>query len=206
MMPIDSNTDACSIQARLREAFERRILVLDGAMGTMVQQRKFFEEEFRGARFRDADRALVGNNDLLNLTQPEAIEAIHRMYLEAGADLIETNTFSSNAISQADYGLEDHAYEINVAGAQLARRVADEWTSKTPDKPRFVAGAVGPTNRTLSISPDVERPEYRTVTFDTLRDAYATQIRGLADGGVDLILIETIFDTLNSEGRNRRSP
>jgi 5-methyltetrahydrofolate--homocysteine methyltransferase len=186
------------IEALKREASER-ILILDGAMGTMIQRYKLDEAGYRGARFKDFTRDLKGNNDLLVLTQPKIISEIHNAYLEAGADIIETNTFNAQAISQSDYGLEDIAYEMNVAAAKLAREAADAWTKKTPDKPRFVAGAIGPTNRTASISPDVNNPGFRNVSFDALVAAYATQTRGLIDGGVDTVLIETVFDTLNAK-------
>jgi 5-methyltetrahydrofolate--homocysteine methyltransferase len=186
------------IEALKREARER-ILILDGAMGTMIQRYKLDEAGYRGARFKDHPRDLKGNNDLLVLSQPDIISEIHNAYLEAGADIIETNTFNAQAISQADYGLEDIAYEMNVAAAKIAREAADAWTKKTPDRPRFVAGAVGPTNRTASISPDVNNPGFRNVGFDELVAAYATQTRGLIDGGVDTILIETVFDTLNAK-------
>jgi len=186
------------IAALKREANER-ILILDGAMGTMIQRYKLDEAGYRGARFKDFSHDLKGNNDLLVLTQPTIISEIHNAYLEAGADIIETNTFNAQAISQSDYGLEDIAYEMNVAAAKLAREAADAWTKKTPDKPRFVAGAIGPTNRTASISPDVNNPGFRNVSFDALVAAYSTQTRGLIDGGVDTILIETVFDTLNAK-------
>ncbi|HEX2446895.1 MAG TPA: homocysteine S-methyltransferase family protein [Methyloceanibacter sp.] len=185
--------------AALKREAKQRILILDGAMGTMIQRYKLDEAGYRGARFKDHPRDLKGNNDLLVLTQPTIISEIHNAYLEAGADIIETNTFNAQAISQSDYGLEDIAYEMNVAAAKLAREAADAWTKKTPDQPRFVAGAVGPTNRTASISPDVNNPGFRNVNFDTLVDAYATQTRGLIEGGVDTILIETVFDTLNAK-------
>jgi 5-methyltetrahydrofolate--homocysteine methyltransferase len=186
------------IAALKREARER-ILILDGAMGTMIQRYKLDEAGYRGSRFKDHPRDLKGNNDLLVLSQPQIISEIHDAYLEAGADILETNTFNAQAISQADYGLEDIAYEMNVAAAKLAREAADAWTKKTPDRPRFVAGAIGPTNRTASISPDVNNPGFRNVGFDELVAAYATQTRGLIDGGVDTILIETVFDTLNAK-------
>jgi 5-methyltetrahydrofolate--homocysteine methyltransferase len=186
------------IAALKREARER-ILVLDGAMGTMIQRYKLDEAGYRGERFKDFARDLKGNNDLLVLTQPKIISEIHNAYLEAGADIIETNTFNAQAISQSDYGLADIAYEMNVAAARLAREAADASTRKTPDKPRFVAGAIGPTNRTASISPDVNNPGFRNVSFDALVEAYATQARGLIEGGVDIILIETVFDTLNAK-------
>jgi 5-methyltetrahydrofolate--homocysteine methyltransferase len=184
---------------RLHTLLATRILLLDGAMGTMIQRRKLVEEDFRGRRFQRHPRDLKGNGDLLTLTRPDVIGAIHREYLEAGADIIETNTFSSTVIAQADYGLEALAYELNLEGARLARAAADEWSRKTPDRPRFVAGAMGPTNRTLSISPDVNNAALRAVTFDQMREAYREQVRGLIDGGVDLLLIETIFDTLNAK-------
>jgi 5-methyltetrahydrofolate--homocysteine methyltransferase len=186
------------IEALKREANER-ILILDGAMGTMIQRYKLDEAGYRGARFKDHPRDLKGNNDLLVLSQPKIIGEIHNAYLEAGADIIETNTFNAQAISQTDYGLADIAYEMNVAAAKLAREAADAWTKRTPDRPRFVAGAIGPTNRTASISPDVNNPGFRNVGFDELLEAYATQTRGLIDGGVDTILIETVFDTLNAK-------
>ena len=176
-----------------------RILLLDGAMGTMIQRYGLTEDDFRGERFRKHPGDLKGNSDLLTLTRPEILGEIHHAYLEAGADIIETNTFTSTAIAQADYGLEALAYELNVEGARLARAAADEWSAKTPERPRFVAGAIGPTNRTLSISPDVNDAAFRTVTFDAVRDAYRDQVRGLIDGGVDLLLLETVFDTLNAK-------
>jgi 5-methyltetrahydrofolate--homocysteine methyltransferase len=168
-------------------------------MGTMIQRYKLDEAGYRGASFKDFPRDLKGNNDLLVLTQPKIIGEIHNAYLEAGADIVETNTFNAQAISQSDYGLADIAYEMNVAAAKLARAAADAWTKRTPDRPRFVAGAIGPTNRTASISPDVNNPGFRNVSFDDLVEAYATQTRGLIDGGVDIILIETVFDTLNAK-------
>jgi 5-methyltetrahydrofolate--homocysteine methyltransferase len=176
-----------------------RILILDGAMGTMIQRFRLSEEDFRGTRFRDHSRDLRGNNDLLILTRPDVVSDIHNQYLAAGADIIETNTFSSTAIAQADYQLEHLAYELNFEGARLAREAAQAWTARTPDRPRFVAGAIGPTNQSLSISPDVNNPAYRAKTFDDLRRAYEDQVRGLVDGGADLILLETIFDTLTAK-------
>jgi 5-methyltetrahydrofolate--homocysteine methyltransferase len=176
-----------------------RVLILDGAMGTMIQRHRLAEADFRGERFAAHRRDLKGNNDLLVLTQPAIIADIHRQYLDAGADIIETNTFNSNAVSQADYGLEGLVYELNLAGARLARAAADQCIAHTPSRPRFVAGAIGPTNRPLSISPDVNNPAFRTITFDQVKAAYADQIRGLIDGGVDLLLVETIFDTLNAK-------
>jgi 5-methyltetrahydrofolate--homocysteine methyltransferase len=183
----------------LHDTLAQRILVLDGAMGTMLQRLNFGEEDFRGARFRDHGKPLKGNTDLLLLTQPDAVANIHSQYFEAGADIVETNTFTATTISQADYGLAHLAYELNVAGAQVARRVADEWTARTPQRPRLVAGSMGPTNRTLSISPDVNNAAFRASTFDDMRSAYREQARGLIDGGCDLLLLETIFDTLNAK-------
>ncbi|MGH8453690.1 MAG: homocysteine S-methyltransferase family protein, partial [Nevskiales bacterium] len=183
----------------LRRLLAERILVLDGAMGTMVQGYRLGETDYRGERFKDWHRDLKGNNDLLVLTQPAIIREIHGKYLESGADLVETNTFNAQRISMADYGMEELSYELNVTAATLAREAADEWTMKTPDKPRFVAGALGPTNRTASISPDVNDPAARNVTYDELVSAYLEQANGLVDGGSDLLLIETIFDTLNAK-------
>ena len=183
--------------SRLRELLARRILVLDGAMGTMIQRHKLEEEHYRGERFKDWHRDVKGNNDLLVLTQPDIIQNIHRDYLRAGADLIETNTFNAQVISMADYGMESISYELNFEAAKLARAACDEFS--TPDQPRFVAGAIGPTSRTLSISPDVNDPGARNVRYDELVAAYLEQARGLVDGGSDLLLIETIFDTLNAK-------
>lgn len=181
----------------LAAALKQRILVLDGAMGTMIQSHGLSEVEFRGARFADWGQPLQGNNDLLNLTGPEVILGIHEAFLEAGADIIETNTFNANRISQADYGMSELAVELNREGARLARQAADAMTARTPDRPRFVAGALGPTNRTASISPDVNDPGKRNISFDELRQAYGEAVRGLIEGGVDILLIETVFDTLN---------
>ncbi|MFD2863319.1 methionine synthase [Mucilaginibacter antarcticus] len=183
----------------IKEELRKRILIIDGAMGTMIQRYQLSEKDFRGERFKDHPSDLQGNNDLLNLTRPDVIKAIHAEYLDAGADIIETNTFSTQIISLADYNLEELAYEMSYEGARIAREVVDEYNIKTPNKPRFVAGAVGPTNRTASLSPDVNDPGYRAVTFDNLADAYYDQIRGLVDGGSDVLLIETIFDTLNAK-------
>jgi len=185
--------------AALSEALHTRILVLDGAMGTMIQRYKLDEAGYRGTRFANHGKDVKGNNDLLILSQPEILLNIHREYLDAGADIIETNTFSSTRIAQADYAMEALAYELNFEGARLARKAADEFTAKTPDKPRFVAGAMGPTNRTASISPDVNDPGFRNVSFDELRAAFGEQVKGLVEGGADLILIETIIDTLNAK-------
>ncbi len=181
-----------------RRLLGERILVLDGAMGTVIQSYKLGEADYRGERFRDSARDLKGNNDLLVLTRPEVIGEIHRRYLDSGADIIETNTFNSNATSQADYGLESLVRELNLTAAQIARRAADEVAART-GRVRFVAGALGPTNRTASLSPDVNDPGYRAVTFDELVATYSEATRALVEGGVDLILVETIFDTLNAK-------
>lgn len=184
---------------QITDCLEDRILILDGAMGTMIQQHKLTEADFRGPRFKDHTHDLQGNNDLLSITQPDIIRNIHKEYLAAGSDIIETNTFSSTCIAQADYHLESLAYELNLEGAKLAKEAARQFTMENPDKPRFVAGALGPTNKTLSLSPDVSNPGYRAVTFDEVADAYYEQVHGLSDGGADLLLIETIFDTLNAK-------
>ncbi len=178
---------------------QKRILVLDGAMGTMLQEYKFTEEDFRGERFKDYPIPLQGNNDLLSITQPEAVKEVHRKYYAAGADIVETNTFSGTTIAMADYQMEDLVYELNYESAKIAKEVADDFTKKEPNKPRFVAGAIGPTNRTASMSPDVNDPGYRAVTFDELRIAYKQQVEALLDGGTDILLVETIFDTLNAK-------
>lgn len=183
----------------IKEEIKKRILVLDGAMGTMLQRYNFTEEDFRGVRFKDYPSPLKGNNDLLSLTQPKAIAEVHRSYFEAGADIVETNTFSGTTIAMADYNMEDLVYELNYESAKIARQVADEFSKKEPFKPRFVAGSIGPTNRTASLSPDVNKPEYRAVTFEELRVAYKQQVEALIDGGVDVLLVETIFDTLNAK-------
>ena len=183
----------------ISELVRNRILILDGAIGTMIQRYNLSEEDFRGARFADVPGQMKGNNDLLCLTAPHVIQDIHRKYLEAGADIIETNTFNAQRISMADYRVEAYCREINLAAAKLARELADEYTSKNPDKPRFVAGSVGPTNKTCSMSPDVNNPAFRAVTFDELVEAYQEQMDALLEGGVDAILIETIFDTLNAK-------
>ena len=183
----------------LLQTVQNRILILDGAMGTMIQRYKLDEEDFRTPALANHPKPLKGNNDLLSLSRPEIIKAIHREYLEAGADIIETNTFSGTSIAQEDYGLSSLAYQINFESAKLAREVAEEFTLANPSKPRFVAGAMGPTNRTASISPDVNDPGYRAITFDQLGEAYSEQVRGLLDGGADLLLVETIFDTLNAK-------
>ena len=185
--------------AALYKALKERILVLDGAMGTMLQRYKFSEEDYRGERFKDWDHSLKGNNDLLSLTQPHAIEEVHRKYLEADADIIETNTFSGTTIAMADYHMEELVYELNYESAKIARKICDEFTNLNPDKPRFVAGSMGPTNKTASLSPDVNDPGYRAITFDELRIAYKQQAEALLDGGADILLVETIFDTLNAK-------
>ena len=183
----------------IRQELAKRILVIDGAMGTMIQRYQLRESDFRGERFKNHPSDVQGNNDLLNITRPDIIKAIHAEYLSAGADIIETNTFSTQRISLADYQMESLAYELSFEGARLAKEVATEFTRNNPNKPRFVAGAIGPTNRTASLSPDVNDPGYRAVTFDDLAEAYYEQIRGLIDGGADVLLVETIFDTLNAK-------
>jgi 5-methyltetrahydrofolate--homocysteine methyltransferase len=188
-----------NIMSDIKLEIQKRILVLDGAMGTMLQRYKFTEEDYRGERFKDYPTSLKGNNDLLSLTQPNAIAEVHRLYFEAGADIVETNTFSGTTIGMADYNMEDLVYELNYESAKIAKQVADEFTQKNPSQPRFVAGSIGPTNRTASLSPDVNRPEYRAITFDDLRVAYKQQVEALIDGGVDALLVETIFDTLNAK-------
>jgi 5-methyltetrahydrofolate--homocysteine methyltransferase len=185
--------------SKIEEAIKKNILVLDGAMGTMLQRYNFSEEDFRGERFKDFPHSLKGNNDLLSLTQPQAIAAVHAKYFEAGADIVETNTFSATTIGMADYHLEDIVYDLNYESAKIAKEVADKFTAQNPSKPRFVAGSIGPTNRTASMSPDVNDPGYRAVTFDDLKIAYKQQVEALIDGGVDLLLVETIFDTLNAK-------
>ena len=184
---------------QLYEALNNRILVLDGAMGTMLQRYKFEEEDYRGERFKNWESPLKGNNDLLSITQPHAIEAVHRKYLEAGADIIETNTFSATTVAMADYHMENLVNELNFESAKIARKVCDEFTAKNPEKPRFVAGSIGPTNKTASLSPDVNDPGFRAISFDELRIAYKQQCEALLDGGADLLLVETIFDTLNAK-------
>jgi len=183
------------MKTQLEKALQDRILILDGAMGTMIQRHKLEEEDFRKGAFENHDKSLKGNNDLLSITRPEIIKDIHRQYFQAGADIVETNTFSGTWVAQADYGLEDAVYRINFESAKIAREVADEFT----DKPRFVAGSIGPTNRTASISPDVNDPGFRGITFDELVGAYKDQVNALMNGGVDILLVETIFDTLNAK-------
>jgi 5-methyltetrahydrofolate--homocysteine methyltransferase len=184
---------------KIEDILKERILVLDGAMGTMIQRYKLEEADFRGERFKDHPSPLKGNNDLLSITRPDVIKEIHRQYLEAGADILETNTFSSTTIAQADYQLEDAVYDLNYESAKIAREVADEFTRKDPSRPRFVAGAMGPTNKVASLSPDVNNPGYRAITFDELAKAFKEQAKGLVDGGVDILLLETITDTLNTK-------
>ncbi len=192
-------TDRSARLQALQHALRERILILDGGMGTMIQSYKLEEADYRGERFADWPSDVKGNNDLLLLSRPDVIQAIEKAYLDAGADILETNTFNATQVSQADYGMQSLAYELNVEGARLARQVADAKTAETPDKPRFVAGVLGPTSRTCSISPDVNNPGYRNVTFDELVENYVEATRGLIEGGADLILIETIFDTLNAK-------
>ncbi len=194
-----SNKLTLTERVKIQDILEKRILVLDGAMGTMIQRHKLEESDFRGERFKAHPHPLKGNNDLLSITRPDIIKTIHSQYFEAGADIVETNTFSSTTIAQADYHLEEAVYDLNYQSAKIAKEIADEFTSKEPNKPRFVAGAIGPMNKTLSLSPDVNNPGYRAVTFDQIKDAYKQQVKALMDGGVDLILIETIFDTLNAK-------
>jgi len=194
-----SNAEIAERTRQLEKAAAERILIIDGAMGTMIQLHKLDEQGYRGERFRSWNRDIKGNNDLLVLTKSEIIAGIHDAYLAAGADIIETNTFNAQSISMADYGMEALSREINVAAARLATEAAMKWTAKTPDRPRFVAGALGPTNRTASISPDVNNPAFRNVSFDELKAAYTEQLEGLIEGGIDIVLIETIFDTLNAK-------
>lgn len=183
----------------IQDILKERILVLDGAMGTMIQRYQLEEEDFRKGWFEDHAKSLKGNNDLLSLTRPEIIKEIHRQYFEAGADIAETNTFSGTTVAQADYDLEHAVYDINFHSAKIAREVADEFTAKEPEKPRFVAGSIGPTNRTASISPDVNDPGFRAISFDELVLAYKEQVNALIDGGVDILMVETVFDTLNAK-------
>jgi len=182
---------------KIEDILRERILVIDGAMGTMIQRHSLTEEDFRGERFKDHRYPLKGNNDLLSITRPDIIKEIHRQYFQAGADIVETNTFSSTTIAQADYHLEDAVYDLNYLSAKIAKEVANEFTLSEPHKPRFVAGAMGPTNKTASLSPDVNNPGYRAITFDQLKEAFKQQAQALVDGGVDFLLLETIIDTLN---------
>ncbi|MBI2374896.1 MAG: homocysteine S-methyltransferase family protein, partial [Deltaproteobacteria bacterium] len=187
------------IEAKLKEALERRILVIDGAMGTEIQKHRLNEVDFRGERFRAHPKDLKGNNELVTLVRPDVISEIHKSYLDAGADIIETNTFNSTSISQADYATEHLVYELNLEGARLARALADAYTRRNPDKPRFVAGVLGPTSRTASLSPDVNNPGFRAVTFREFVGTYTEATRALVEGGSDIILVETIFDSLNAK-------
>lgn len=184
---------------KIQDILKERILVLDGAMGTMIQRYDLDEDDFRNEKLKNHPSPLKGNNDLLALTRPDVLKEIHNEYLAVGADILETNTFSSTTIAQADYNLEHLAYELNYESARIAKEACDEWTAKDPSKPRFVAGSIGPTNRTASLSPDVNNPGFRAVTFDELRIAYVEQARGLIEGGADILLVETIFDTLNAK-------
>jgi 5-methyltetrahydrofolate--homocysteine methyltransferase len=185
---------------QLTDILNRRIAIIDGAMGTMIQRYKLQEEDYRGERFKDWPSDLKGNNDLLSITQPDIIKAIHREYLDAGADIIETNTFSAQVISMADYDMQDVSYEMNVASARVAKQAIAEYMADNPgSEPKFVAGAIGPMNKTLSLSPDVNNPGFRAVTFDEVSNAYYDQIKGLVEGGADILLVETIFDTLNAK-------
>ncbi|MGH7015472.1 MAG: homocysteine S-methyltransferase family protein, partial [Caulobacteraceae bacterium] len=198
-MSTESEERRASRIADLKAAAERRILVLDGAWGVMIQRRGLDESAWRGERFADHPQHVKGDPDLLSLTRPEIVSELHEAYFEVGADITETNSFTATAISQADYGLEGAVRDMNLQAARLARAAADAWTERTPEKPRFVAGSIGPLNRTLSMSPDVNDPGARTVSFDEVRAAYLEQVQALYDGGVDLFLIETIFDTLNAK-------
>ncbi|MBX2930760.1 MAG: homocysteine S-methyltransferase family protein [Chitinophagaceae bacterium] len=184
----------------IKQELQKKILIIDGAMGTMIQRYRLEEKDYRGERFKDWHKDVKGNNDLLSITQPHIITAIHKEYLEAGADIIETNTFSSTLIAQADYDMQDLAYELNVASVHCAQKAVEAFLATTKEKkPIYIAGAIGPLNKTLSLSPDVNNPGFRAVTFDEVVKAYSEQIKGLIDGGVDILLIETIFDTLNAK-------
>ncbi|MCG8476895.1 MAG: homocysteine S-methyltransferase family protein, partial [Cytophagales bacterium] len=187
------------MKINIEELLKRRILILDGAMGTMIQRHALEEEDFRGEQFKNHPCPLKGNNDVLSITQPEIIKEIHAAYFEAGADIVETNTFSGTSIAQEDYRLEDQVYQLNFQSAKIAKEVAEDYSQKNPDKPRFVAGSIGPTNRTASLSPDVNDPGFRGISFDELAEAYYLQAKGLAEGGADLLLVETVFDTLNAK-------
>ena len=191
--------DFLYMETTFEKELNKRILVLDGAMGTMIQRHKLEEFDFREGWFENHEKSLKGNNDLLSLTRPQIIKDIHAAYLEAGADILETNTFSGTWIAQADYDLEKYVYDINYHSAKIAKEVADEFTRKTPNKPRFVAGSMGPTNRTASLSPDVNNPGFRAISYDQLVNAYKEQAKALIDGGVDILLVETVFDTLNAK-------
>src|SRR5690606_39058428 len=191
--------DCITKQHKISELIKHKTLVLDGAMGTMLQAYQFSEDDFRGEQFKNFPHPLKGNNDLLSITQSEAVKEVHRKYLQAGADIIETNTFSSTTIGMADYHLEDYVYQLNYESAKIAREVCDEFKILSPEKPRFVAGSIGPTNRTASLSPDVNDPGFRAITFEELRAAYYQQADGLIRGGADILLVETVFDTLNAK-------
>lgn len=186
-------------EQQLRDILSRRIMIIDGAMGSMIQTYKLQEADYRGEQFKNWHTDVKGNNDMLVITQPQIIKEIHRQYLDAGADIIETNTFNAQAISLEDYDMQAYAYEMNVAAAKVARQAVEEYIAEHPGAEKFVAGAIGPMNKTLSLSPDVNNPGYRAVTFDTVANAYYDQIRGLVDGGADILLVETIFDTLNAK-------
>ncbi len=198
-MSASAKIDRRTAARRLRALAGERILLLDGAMGTMIQRAGPDESDYRGEAFADWTHPLKGNNDLLSLTRPGLIADIHDAYLAAGADIVETNSFNATRVAQADYGMEEQVREINLAAARLAREAADRWSDRTPDRPRFVAGAIGPTNKTLSVSPDVSNPAFRAIEFDELKAAYAEQARALLDGGVDFLMVETVFDTLNAK-------
>ena len=187
------------VREQIEKLLTERILLLDGAMGTMIQNFALTEEDYRGDRFKSAEIPQKGNNDLLSLTRPDIIHSIHCDYLDAGADIIETNTFNANGISQSDYGMREFVYEMNRESAALASRACRDFTERNPEKPRFTAGSMGPTSKTASMSPDVNRPGYRDITFDDLRAAYFEQALGLVEGGADILLIETVFDTLNAK-------
>lgn len=188
-----------SVRLQLNDILKNRIMLLDGAMGTMIQRHSLVEEDFRGPHFPDHPSPLKGDNDLLSITRPDIIQSIHEEYFEVGSDFATTNSFNATTIAQADYSMEAHVYDINYQAAQCARRAADIWTAKTPEKPRFVVGALGPTNRTASLSPDVNDPGMRLVTFDDLRQAYFDAANALLDGGADVLMIETVFDSLNAK-------
>lgn len=188
-----------STATTIKDILNKRIMIIDGAMGTMIQKYHLSEEQYRGERFKDIEQLVKGNNDLLCLTQPQIISEIHKQFLEAGADIIETNTFNAQSISMEDYKMKDLVYEINLEAAKIAKQAAQEYTDKNPNNPRFVAGAIGPTNRTASLSPDVNNPGFRAVTFNDLCEAYTEQVLALLEGGVDVLLVETIFDTLNAK-------
>ena len=181
----------------IREILAERILIIDGAMGTMIQQYRLSEDQYRGDKFKDYHIDLKGNNDLLSITQPGIIRKIYDSYLEAGADLLETNTFNANGLSQQDYQMDNLVYDMNLISARMAREAAQSYNKRTPEKPRFVVGSIGPTNQTASLSPDINHPEFRRVSFDDVCAGYYDQVRGLVDGGADILLVETVFDTLN---------